>query len=348
MQSAQFNPHKGKLARYVFACMLVWCILFTILAPQVFAELSPSAHPSSISGKIFAGVNAHIWDLELPQLDSKGYFDMMSRMGVKWVRLDAVDPFNEWDVARFGPFLSALHSINAEVLVILSNNVVGNNASFTVSDWNNSVRAFVELFGAQVDAWEIWNEPNYPQFFLGYMDGSPEHYVEMLKSAYSIIKLHYPDIPVIFGGLAPTNNALAFTQRAFDLGAGTYCDAYAYHVYSLSSEADTDLKAAISTMYPKPVWITETGADSLQLGPEGQAEQLRMLGEYLQRNREIYRIQLVFWYCWVDYAKVGADRNVFGNHASNEDFFGLVTVNLTPKPAYYEYLGRRHIVIGPS
>ena len=74
------------------------------------------------------------------------------------------------------------------MLAIIDHNTL-NQQDFTLQDWQGNVSAIVASNEAKlVSAWEIWNEPNNPSFNFGYMDGSAEHYFDMLKVAYTTIK----------------------------------------------------------------------------------------------------------------------------------------------------------------
>ncbi len=281
------------------------------------------------------GLNAHTWDADTPYFAEDRYFDLVKATGISWIRLNAVNPFSRASSMKLSQFIEALHDRGIRVLIVLSNNLVGNNARFSYADWNISLASFLDSFALQVDAWEVWNEPNYPRFRLGYMDGSAQHYVDLLRSAHEMIKGGIrPNVPVIFGGLAPTDNAVGFARQALDLGAYEYFDAFGFHIYG--GRSYSFLRTITSLTGSKPVWITEVGIDSLRYGLEGQARQLHVLLDYLQRRKNSYNLEISFVYCWMDYAKTGDVTNVFQNPTSVEDFFGLVGVNLEPKPAFYK------------
>lgn len=282
--------------------------------------------------EILIGVCAHPYDARTPYFEVDRYFDLMKDVGVKWIRVGMTDP--RWYL-EFEPFVEQTHARGIKVLATLGGWVVGENPNFTLADWEDAIHAVMEIFADRVDAWKVWNEPNVPSFYLGYMDGSPEHYVDMLKSAYEIIKTYRPDVPVIFAGVAPIENCTHFTSKCWELGAADYCDAFSFHLYAIYQ--DSWLAQTVLITDPKSLWITETGANSLQYGLEGQATQLGVLRTYFKENMEAYRIQKVFWYCWMDYAKPGDATNVFGHPTSREDLFGLVTVDLKAKPAYRRY-----------
>jgi hypothetical protein len=258
----------------------------------------------------------------------------MKAAGVQWVIVDVTSPYSSWEVQRLQLVLKQAHTRGIKVLGWLGPLTVGNK-EFTLEEWNEAVRAVASIHST-MDAWQIWNEPNLPRFYLGYMDGTPEHYVDMLKSAYEIIKASQPvPAPVIAGSLSPQAGLVQWVNSCWQLGAAKYCDIWGVHLYDVIQ--DWMLKEITSITSPKPIWITESGVDSLRYGLEGQATKLAELDAYFKENAANYRIENVFWYCYMDYAMEGADKNVFGTPTSSSDFFGLVTVNLNPKPAYDMY-----------
>jgi hypothetical protein len=115
-----------------------------------------------------------------------------------------------------------------------------------------------------VSAWEIWNEPNNPAFYLGYLDGTPEHYFDMLKVAYNSIK-STSNSSVVSAGLSPNDTFnggwKTWLSKLQDLGSKNYSDIQGIHLYY--DLASTNLEKLNSTKaYGMPVWITEIGRPS--------------------------------------------------------------------------------------
>jgi hypothetical protein len=288
-------------------------------------------------GRILCGLNMHPWDVDTPCFAKDKYFDLAKDSGAKWIRLAVTDPRdNTWSGPWFKLFVEEAHARQIKVLGILDRYIVGENSSFSPADWQRALNTVMEVYRDTVDAWEVWNEPNLPLFYLGYMDGTPEHYVDLLKTSYQTIKACNPEALVVFGGLSPCGtNCTEFVSRSWELGAGSYCDEFAIHVYD--EDAGQLLSKIVSITDPKPIWITETGASSLNYGLNGQSQKLKLLNSYFISVKEEYRIQSVFWYCWMDYARPNDQTNVFGRPISSADFCGLLTVDLTQKPSCESY-----------
>ena len=178
-----------------------------------------------------------------------------------------------------------------------------------------------------VSVWEIWNEPNNPSFYVGYMDGSPEHYFEMLKVAYNSIK-STSNSSVVSAGLSPNDTFnggwQTWLNKLQDLGSKNYSDIQGIHLYY--DLASTNLEKLNSTKsYGMPVWITEIGrpSSSESYTQEEQAT-------YLSNNLDLLgsNADKVFWYELKD--------NV-GFEPPKENFFGLITTEFIKKPSYEEF-----------
>jgi hypothetical protein len=93
------------------------------------------------------------------------------------------------------------------------------------------VRRYPELAAV-----EIGNEPNLPVFYG--RDPRPAHYVRWLEAGYEAVKSVRPELPVLFGGVAGTEDSRggkvpydAFVRRTHALGAARFYDAMGFHPY---------------------------------------------------------------------------------------------------------------------
>jgi hypothetical protein len=237
----------------------------------------------------------------------------MVDLGVRWVRID-------WITGEMGPFMERMSNDGIEVLAIINHNTL-NQQNFTLQNWQGNVSAIVASNDAKfVSAWEIWNEPNNPSFYIGYMDGTPEHYFDMLKVAYTTIKAT-SNSSVVSAGLAPNDDWQTWLNNLQDLGLNNYSDIQGIHLYY--DFASTNLEKVNSVKaYGQPVWITEIGRPSSteNYSPKDQATYLTNNFDLLAPN-----VEKVFWYELKD--------NV-GLTPPKENFFGLITTEYAPKPSY--------------
>jgi len=123
-------------------------------------------------------------------------------------------------------------------------------------------------FGADagIRAWEVWNEPDVPQFW----NAGSETYARLLKVAAIIIKTVDPEAKVLFGGLLYANDQ-SFLSRVLRLiqvdplrdRFNWFFDVVALHSYDdpwrsgwLTKVVEDTLKAY---RIARPVWVNETG-----------------------------------------------------------------------------------------
>lgn len=258
--------------------------------------------------------------------------------GAMWVRLSPGEPVN-----RTVDIFSACRGLGMKILsVIGKENVAGN---FTLADWNRAVDEYLISYGNMTDAVEVWNEPDLPTSQKGYMDGSAEHYVELLRIAYEKVKAYNSSIEVVAGACATLRNESQspgddyggwFAQCIRLSGADDYCDAYSYHVYPYWLFGKTNVTIdeaqilANSLFSPKPVWLTEIG----------YSEQCELMhnrpvvnqSDWIKKALETLKHPLVFWYPFDTLGWKYADYSIVDPYS------------LEPKPSYYVFqdLARGH------
>jgi hypothetical protein len=202
-------------------------------------------------------------------------------------------------------------------------------------------------FRGRVQAWEIWNEPDPAQASWSW-SGTVGQYVQLLQAAYPAIKSADPGALVVFGG--PSWNDTGFVSAAYAAGARGSFDVMAVHPYqaiaNLAPEQVGDDRtwwfARAYTIHDvmtqngdggKALWFTEFGwsshanSDGLPNWQLGVTEAQQ--GDYLVRAIEYARLHFpyvtnMFWY---------DERNQSNTDIQNANY-GLLTHDLTPKPAY--------------
>jgi hypothetical protein len=99
------------------------------------------------------------------------------------------------------------------------------------ADFTAFMSAFATRYGSTVSAYEIWNEPNYIQF---YDPVDPVAYTALLKSVYPALKAIDPTATIVAAGLghsATSGNVamspVEFVQDMYAAGAKGYFDALA-------------------------------------------------------------------------------------------------------------------------
>jgi hypothetical protein len=181
-----------------------------------------------------------------------------------------------WDFSRLDQYVSAAQSQGVEVLLPLGLSPAWASARPTepsaygpgnaaepanISDWQDYVRRVAMRYKARIRAYEIWNEPNLPDFF----SGKPETMMRLTREAYKILK--EVDDTVMVVSPSATASGLPWLDRYLKLGGGQYTDVIGFHFYVTPKrpEAMIDLARRVKALMTanqvtdKPLWDTEAG-----------------------------------------------------------------------------------------
>ncbi len=228
--------------------------------------------------------------------------------------------------------------------------------NWSLNDWNASVENAIALY-PEVHVWEIWNEPQFPEWQSGFENGSAYNYYLMLKSAYLRIKSHNSSDTVLCfggdniytGGQGPSYSDYAWAQKVWGYGAMNYCDAVSLHAYTsftflMADRPDgsnqtmgsiyNETLAAYENMTGKPIWITEVGIPSNNGNgtPVNLNDSIAKQSEFLNQTYSLLLskpyVKGIFWFNLVGY-----------EHPPYEIDYGLLNyTTLQPKPSFYELL----------
>lgn len=188
----------------------------------------------------------------------------------------------------------------------------------------NYVYQMVNRYKDRVKVWEIWNEPNIPNFWP-----KPDvtGYTLMLREAYKAAKKADPDCVVL---AAATSGAdLGFINGIHANGGWDYCDGFSIHPYSMAGgpiyqRLDKILRQTgeliASKGKPKKLWITEMGWTS-----HNEEEDRRQAVHLVQSHAIALAngVEQLQWFCLDDWGEK----------------WGLVRTfdPFDPKPSYKAY-----------
>jgi|GEM_PF-6832998 len=284
--------------------------------------------------RIYCGINT---DPKNPH--GKPSVQEIRDLGASWVRFTFKDPSVAPQPTRFADYddlVQTLHQAGINILMILSYETYPGKWECDADEtkWNAYIAKFAtrccqiaEHYGSQVQAYEIWNEPDLvPQ--PGYNPYVPaQTFGLLLKAAYQAVK-QVSIAKVVLGGLGVGQPSYLQDVQASTNGV-LYADAVGVHPYGRRPTDDwpsagwggldlglSGLIRAYHNAIPKPLWITEVGV---------QTDDASFQAEFLKRtfqalNTEVAEIApYVFWYCWSE--GMGAP-------------WGLVKVDGAKKAAY--------------
>lgn len=325
------------------ATVVVVALVAVILGIVVTRDESVSSIRRPVLKPPIVGAQFHgVWS-ELSDDDRERILDELVANGIQWVRVDLswsmIEPRRgafdmKWGVPLADKVLNMAHERGLNVLAMLwltpswaSTNGSGSDsrsadASKRVlprdpADYANAIGWASARWKEQVQAWEVWNEPN-SEDFLAPPDAAG--YTELLRAAYPAVKAGNPGADVVFGGTTFVDtNWIAAAYRA---GAHGYFDVMAVHPYqgdaSLPPEEPADGRrerlantaALIDLMRSNgdgalPIWYTEFGWSAHANPPgtpvwyRGVSEQVQ--ADYLRRTLDLVRarypeVTKVFWY----------------------------------------------------
>lgn len=219
--------------------------------------------------------------------------------------------------------------------------------------WEEFVTDAATTFAGIVNAWQIWNEPNSINAFVG----TPSEYVAMLNRAHNAIKAVDPSAEV----WAPNTISLCSPDpRPFEteVASSGLFDTFATHIYCFEGLAQKittfdEVRAILDTNghATTPLYITETNNRVVECGidPDLQAEFL----EELYSCFAVAGVDSVFWWKATDTCTCPAALIELGNglvwrpdepeggvDCPDPDDVrdnGIITTQYDPKPAHARY-----------
>ncbi|RIK71928.1 MAG: beta-1,4-xylanase [Planctomycetota bacterium] len=307
------------------------------------ASLAAPPHPSLPSATVpnGLGVNIHFTD------PRPGEMEMLAASGVRWVRMDFTWSATErqrgqYDFSAYDRLLAALEAHQLHALLILDyGNELYEPAGAVATEEGRAAfakwaAAAATRFQGRGVLWEIWNEPNIPNFWKPQPD--VDKYTALALATSRAIRDAAPGEAII--GPATSGVDLKFLEGCFRAGLLDYWDAVSVHPYRQTPPetalADYDNLRRLITQYAPedkhiPILSGEWGYSS---GWENfdDARQGRLLPRQWLVNFSA-GIPLSIWYDWHD---DGPDPHEPEHHfgtVAHEYREGQSPV-YEPKPAY--------------
>jgi hypothetical protein len=209
--------------------------------------------------------------------------------------------------------------------------------------WGRFVQRIAERYRGRVQAWEIWNEPDYPRGGFGFWFASKADYYQLLKVAYRAIRAVDPQATVLVAGLmywgdpGYLEDLLRLARADPEAPAnGYFFDAVAWHVYSRPSDAFERVQRSRLLLQAyvghKAIWVNE---GNLPVWSESRLNNYKPFP--LSGTLEEQAAWVVQWYAYA--LAAGADRVLmYRMHDSDEpEAWGLARSDGSLRPAYVAY-----------
>jgi hypothetical protein len=319
-----------------------------VLALVLALTATPAAHARS--ARNIGGVALHPWQLQTAN-DRERILGGVAATGARWVRMDMVWSWVEprssghrnW--STFDAIVDAADRYGLKLLPIVA--YVPPWASDSGDLWAYpDSEAFESFFAAaltrypQIQAWELWNEPNLGRFSKP--GPNPAAFVEFLRAARHARDAVGSRAKLIAGGLAPAADIdiVPWIDQVAVRGGLSLIDGLGVHPYSSVSPDDPrswmmQLQALHDRLADMgrpdlPLWLTEYGVPTVPVA--------NGYGPAMTEAQQAERLQTAFAlatrFDWIENLTWYEYRDSCGDKRDPECNFGLVRGDLSPKPAY--------------
>ena len=203
------------------------------------------------------GVNVELFQYDETEL--RRQLDLIDGTGFRWIRqfvywneIEAQPGVFDW--SRWDALFAALENYpQLELVAVLMNSPrwahdtsgqvsLSNTAPpRDVATFGEFASAFASRYGAHIDYYQIWDEPNLSDAW-GTLDPRPAEYVSLLAAAGEAIRLSDSSATIVGAGLAPTTETggrnisdIRYLEAMYALGAGPLIDVVAGKPYGFSA-----------------------------------------------------------------------------------------------------------------
>jgi hypothetical protein len=181
-------------------------------------------------------------------------------------------------------------------------------------------------YGAQLEAIEVWNEPDHSNqnYFAG--PEKPKRYAAILRAAYPAIKAADPQVLVLGGSLVGSNGV--FLRELYKAGIKGFYDGLAVHYYNLVLGSVRAIhEVQVANHDTKPLWLDEFGWTSCYPKANVQEEQACVDTQTQSANlADVYRSLRRTPYV--------AAEVMYDLQNSHTEDFGVLNIDGTRKPAF--------------
>lgn len=280
-----------------FSCIICLAFVSSVCAFEGFGVTIP---PSSIiKGEKF-----------LPEI-----FEYLKEANVKWVRLAfrwyEIEPEKgRYAFEKYDRLVNLAVKYDMKVLGVVTRtpewaSIEGNTTSppKDLQDWSVFVKTLAGHYKENVRYWEIWIEPDIKKFWTG----TPEEYVDLLKTAYKTVKKVDSSIYVLSAGLDGSPLMYEYFDKLLGLKMADYCDIVTDHPFEKTPPKSLErVKRILGLMkkhkVEKPLWLTAIGwqTGNLIKGPRAKDEETK--ARFLKESFELLNpySDAIFWYSGVE------------------------------------------------
>lgn len=203
--------------------------------------------------------------------------------------------------------------------------------------WASFVSVVATRYSKHIAAWEIWNEPDTPDFW----NGTPAQYARLLTVAHDVLARLEPDAPVLVGGLAIGDDVFLSDVVSTLCPAGpcphAFPRAIAWHVYNNPQDIPrlvTLTRAIMQEHNVTPeVWITESNVPVID--PQAPADAVDGPDAVTLEQQAAFVLQ-----AYVLARETGVHTLVIyraSDVADRGHYWGLLRHNFSARPALFAF-----------
>lgn len=347
------------------------------LALGLCASLLPAALPVQAGASQEIGVQQHLLWPGVDATDVNRQLDTAVNLGASHVRVDVSwaileqdgkRRYSSWLLSRLDHVVSAANSRGLRlVLMLLWSPCWASSAPDSVkqgcsglwwergevhsyppaeaSHYADAIGYLASRYRGRVAAWEVWNEPNFSQFFT--TPAKASEYAKIVKAAYPAVKASDPSSKVLAGSLSGAD--VEFTRALYAAGIKGSFDGFSIHPYSGDRSPLSAIDAGYSFVAgvpgvrkvmlanndPKPLWITEIGWNTSDV--RNQERWRNGVSELIQATYlELAFAQMRQW----RYVPVGiwyAHKDMSSDRLDPVANYGLLRLDGSKKPSYFAF-----------
>jgi polysaccharide biosynthesis protein PslG len=293
-----------------------WRILAALLAGICTASAAPVDVGPPIPAAYF-GMHVLNYSEILPEFRVGALRTWDAYPGLGWTDINPSE--GQYDFSGMDDYLGRVRRLNADIVFVFgrtprwvsakpsAKGPYGPGQCAPPADlrhWDAFVRAVVTHAAGRIHHWEIWNEPQDPDFYCGDIDTM----VAMTRRAQAIIKGIDPNAKVLSPsptGWQPGGPAAPWLDRFLARDGGRYADIIAFHGYgTLVPERINPIVASLRAVLArhgqadKPIWNTEAS----WAGSEGIAPvDLDLRAAYVARSYLLswsLGVKRFYWYAY--------------------------------------------------
>jgi hypothetical protein len=180
-----------------------------------------------------------------------------------------------------------------------------------LEDWRDYVRKVATHCKGRVHEYEIWNEPNLKQYWIG----SPDELVALTREAHDIIKEVDPSA-IIVSPAATTGSGVGWLAEFLGKGGSKYVDVIGYHFYVHPQPPEAivalvqRVKQAMASngAGEKPLWCTEVGWAEPKPFPSDDLAAAYLARAYILSWAA--GVERLYWFSWDDHGWVSIETTL--------------------------------------